>query len=103
MFVDSYLSLAIIVAIITNHRRALCSFKLWLTIIQKLTAQIKQKRIILTLEKNYDIHKAVKNLLSKWVIGEKNWLAKYTVADLWEHGQKITDAIASSESPTYSN
>jgi len=41
--------------------------------------------------------------LFQWIVGEKFEVAKCTVADIWKHRQKITDAIASCESLAFSN
>jgi len=64
---------------------------------EKPAAESKQKRIVLK------ILKVLEKGLSQRVVGEKFLVAKCTVADIWKHRLKITDAIASSESQAFPN
>jgi len=50
-----------------------------------------------------EILKALENCLSQQIVGENFKLARCNVADIWKNRQKITDAIASSESQAFSN
>ena len=61
----------------------------------------KRKRSVLTLEMKLNIVRALEKGTSQRVVGKKFSVAKLTVADIWKDRQKISDCIASSESPSY--
>ena len=63
----------------------------------------KRKRTVLTLEKKLEVLKELDKGLSQRLVGEKHGIAKSTVADIWKDREKITTAIASSESPALAN
>ena len=66
-------------------------------------AGTKRKRTVLTLEKKLEILKELQRGSSQRAVGDKFNVPKSTVADIWKDRQKITDAIAASESPEFSN
>ena len=61
----------------------------------------KRKRSVLTLETKLNIVQVLEKGTSQRVVGKKFSVAKSTVADIWKDRQKISDSIASSESPSY--
>ena len=63
----------------------------------------KRKRAVLTLEKKLQVLKELDKGLSQRLVGEKQGIAKSTVADIWKDREKIITAIASSESPALAN
>ena len=67
------------------------------------TASKKRKRSAHTLETKLEIVKALEKGDSQRLVGQKFSIAKSTVADIWRDREKITDTVASSESPAFAN
>ena len=67
------------------------------------TASKKRKQTAHTLKTKLEIMKALKKGDSQRLVGQKFGIAKSTVADIWRDHKKITDSVASSESPAFAN
>ena len=68
-----------------------------------VTASKKRKRTIHTLEMKLEIVKALEKGDSQRLVGQKYGIAKTTIADIWRDRKRITDSVASSESPAFAN
>ena len=55
------------------------------------------------LETKLEIMKALEKGDSQRLVGQKFGIAKSTIADIWRDHEKITDSVASSESPAFAN
>ena len=74
-------------------------------VVKMATAAVcaKRKRSVLDLETKLEIVKELEKGTSQRTVDDKFGVAKSTVADIWKDRKKIADAIASSESPSFSN
>ena len=66
-------------------------------------ASKKWKRFVLTLQTKLEIAKSLEKRTFQQVVGRQFRLVKSTVTDNWKNRKKITDSIASSESPAFAN
>ena len=67
------------------------------------TASKKGKRTTHTLETKLEIVKALEKGDSQRLVGQKFGIAKSAIADILRDREKITDSVASSESPAFAN
>ena len=63
----------------------------------------KRKRAVLMLGKKLEILQSLEKGASQRVVGEKFGVAKSTIADIWKHRQKISNAVSASDLPAFAN